>query len=137
MKKTILSIAILTASALANAEYMIKIPLEKNGGGSLPNGSIQIVKNEPAPAPAPAPTPTPTLLTDQQIIETINSFGDASITFASRSGSVVVNYPIAKDFGCTFSFEQREAFERHFHNTNMTRYGKSVLVEYLFYGACL
>ncbi|MBP64057.1 MAG: hypothetical protein CMJ62_21260 [Planctomycetaceae bacterium] len=110
---------------------MIKIPLEASGGGSLPNGSIQIVKNEPAPAPAPM------VLTDDQIIETINSFGDASITFASRSGSVVVNYPIAKDFGCTFSFEQREAFERHFHNTNMTRYGESVLVEYLFYGACL
>jgi len=134
MKKTILTIAILTASAFANAEYMIKIPLEVSGGGALPNGSIQIVKNEPAPAPAPAPAPT--FLTDEQIIETINSFGDASITFASRSGSVVVNYPIAKDFGCTFSFEQREAFERHFHNTNMTRYGKSVLVEYLFYGAC-
>ncbi|MBU2080270.1 MAG: hypothetical protein KKE27_19790 [Alphaproteobacteria bacterium] len=131
MKKTILTIAILTASAFANAEYMIKIPLEANNGGALPNGSIQIVKNEPAPAPAPM------VLTDEQIIETINSFGDASITFASRSGSVVVNYPIAKDFGCTFSFEQREAFERHFHNTNMTRYGKSVLVEYLFYGACV
>jgi len=132
MKKTILTIAILTASAFANAEYMIKIPLEAANGGALPNGSIQIVKNEQAPAPAPAPT----FLTDEQIIETINSFGDASITFASRSGSVVVNYPIAKDFGCTFSFEQRDAFERHFHNTNMTRYGKSVLVEYLFYGAC-
>lgn len=131
MKKTILTIAILTASAFANAEYMVKIPLEANNGGALPNGSIQIVKNEPAPAPAPM------VLTDEQIIETINSFGDASINFASRSGSVVVNYPIAKDFGCTFSFEQREAFERHFHNTNMTRYGKSVLVEYLFYGACV
>lgn len=131
MRKTILTIAVLTASAFANAEYMVKIPLEANNGGTLPNGSIQIVKNEPAPAPAPM------VLTDEQIIETINSFGDASITFASRSGSVVVNYPIAKDFGCTFSFEQREAFERHFHNTNMTRYGKSVLVEYLFYGACV
>ncbi len=131
MKKTILTIAILTASAFANAEYMVKIPLEVSGGGSLPNGSIQIVKNEPAPAPAPI------VLTDEQIIETIHSYGDASITFASRSGSVIVNYPIAKDFGCTFSFEQREAFERHFHNTNMTRYGKSVLVEYLFYGACV
>ncbi|GEM_PF-5631980 len=131
MKKTILTIAILTASAFANAEYMIQIPLEVSGGGALPDGSIQIVKNDVAP------TPMPTLLTDQQIIDTINSYGDASITFSSRSGSVVVNYPIAKDFGCTFSFEQREAFERHFHNTNMARYGKSVLVEYLFYGACV
>ncbi|HBA2965488.1 TPA: hypothetical protein N2X54_004864 [Escherichia coli] len=51
MKKTILTIAILTASAFANAEYMIKIPLEKAGGGALPDGSIQIVKNQPAPAP--------------------------------------------------------------------------------------
>lgn len=133
MKKIILTIAILTASAFANAEYMIKIPLEAKNGGALPNGSIQIVKNEPAPAPAPAPV----VLTDEQIIETINSFGDASITFASRSGSVVVNYPLAKTYGCTFSFEQIEGFERHFHNTNMTRYGKSVLVEYLFYGACV
>lgn len=129
MKKTILTIVILTVSAFANAEYMVKIPLERSGGGLLPDGSIQIVRNEQAPAPA--------VLTDEQIIETIHSYGDASITFASRSGSVIVNYPIAKDFGCTFSFEQREAFERHFHNTNMTRYGKSVLVEYLFYGACV
>ncbi|EIZ2938380.1 hypothetical protein MP293_003506 [Escherichia coli] len=66
MKKTILTIAILTASAFANAEYMIQIPLEANGGGALPNGSIQIVKNgvnptNPAPEPvepeAPALTP--------------------------------------------------------------------------------
>ena len=133
MKKTLLTLAILTASAFANAEYMIKIPLEANNGGALPNGSIQIVKNEPAPAPAPAPT----VLTDEQIIETINSFGDASITFASRSGSVVVNYPLAKTYGCTFSFEQIESFERHFHRTNIANYGKSVLVEYLFYGACV
>lgn len=131
MKKIILTIAILTASAFANAEYMIKIPLEVAGGGSLPNGSIQIVKSEPAPAPAPM------VLTDEQIIETINSFGDASITFASRSGSVVVNYPLAKTYGCTFSFEQIESFERHFHRTNIANYGKSVLVEYLFYGACV
>lgn len=129
MKNTILTIVILTVSAFANAEYMVKIPLERSGGGLLPDGSIQIVRNEQAPAPA--------VLTDEQIIETINSYGDSSITFASRSGSVIVNYPIAKDFGCTFSFEQREAFERHFHNTNITRYGKSVLVEYLFYGACV
>ncbi len=133
MKKTILTIAILTASAFANAEYMIKIPLEVAGGGSLPNGSIQIVKSEPAPAPAPVPP----ALTDQQIIETINSFSDSSITFASRSGSVVVNYPLAKTYGCTFSFEQIESFERHFHRTNIANYGDSILVEYIFYGACL
>jgi len=58
MKKTLLTIAILTASAFANAEYMIKIPLEVSGGGSLPNGSIQIVKNGVNPTnPAPEPTP--------------------------------------------------------------------------------
>lgn len=131
MKKTILSIAILTVSAFANAEYMIQIPLEANGGGALPNGSIQIVKNEPAPAPAPK------VLNDEQIIETINSYGDSSITFASRSGSVVVNYPLAKTYGCTFSFEQIESFERHFHRTNIAKYEDSILVEYIFYGACV
>lgn len=131
MKKSILAIAVLTASAFANAEYMIKIPLEVSSGGSLPNNSIQIVKNEPAPAPAP------TFLTDEQIIDTINSYGDPTISFASRSGSVIVNYPLAKDFGCTFSFEQRESFERYFHNKNTENYGKSVLVEYNLYGGCL
>lgn len=131
MKKTILTIAILTASAFANAEYMIQIPLEVSGGGALPNGSIQIVKNEPAPTPAPA------VLTDEQIIGTINAFGDPSITFASRSGSVVVNYPLAKTYGCTFSFDQIEGFERHFHRTNIANFGDSILVEYIFYGACI
>ncbi|UNG17536.1 hypothetical protein [Stutzerimonas zhaodongensis] len=62
MKKTILTIAILTASAFANAEYMIQIPLEASGGGALPNGSIQIVKNEvnptnPVPEPVEPETP--------------------------------------------------------------------------------
>ncbi|HIE2416449.1 TPA: hypothetical protein ACXLAG_004499 [Pseudomonas aeruginosa] len=48
MKKTLLTIAILTASAFANAEYIIKMPLEQAQGGQLPNGSIQIVKNDAA-----------------------------------------------------------------------------------------
>lgn len=50
MKNTILTMAILTASAFANAEYMMHIPLEKAQGGALPDGSIIIVKNE-TPAP--------------------------------------------------------------------------------------
>lgn len=68
MKKTILTIAILTASAFANAEYMMHIPLEKAGGGALPNGSINIVKNEvnpTNPAPEPVEPETPALTPEQ------------------------------------------------------------------------
>lgn len=62
MKKTILTIAILTASAFANAEYTMYIPLEANNGGALPNGSISFVNNEvnptnPAPEPVEPETP--------------------------------------------------------------------------------
>ncbi|MBA1286585.1 hypothetical protein [Pseudomonas aeruginosa] len=68
MKKTILTIAILTASAFANAEYMIQIPLEKAQGGALPNGSINIVKNgiNPTnPAPEPVEPEAPALSPEQ------------------------------------------------------------------------
>ncbi|WP_447914239.1 hypothetical protein [Pseudomonas aeruginosa] len=139
-----LVIAIVSATAIfasaANAEYMVKIPLERNQGGFLADNSISFVpaisggENE-TPEPEPTP-PAATVLTDAQIIDTINSYGDASITFASRNGSVIVNYPIAKDYGCTFSNSQRDSFESYFHSTNNSKYGKSVLVEYSFYGTC-
>jgi len=53
---------------------MIQIPLEVAGGGSLPNGSIQIVKNEVNPTdPAPEPTPEtpaePALTAEEQCYE--------------------------------------------------------------------
>jgi len=131
-----LVIAIVSATAIfasaANAEYMVKIPLETNNGGFLPVGSI-VFKSEPEPT---QPAPTPIVITDAQIIETINSYGDPSITFASRNWSVLVNYPIAKDYGCTFSDAQRNDFESYFHSTNTSKYGKSVMVEYSFYGTC-
>lgn len=126
------AIALTATATAANAEYMIKIPLETNNGGFLPVGSI-VFKSEPEPT---QPAPTPIVITDAQIIETINSYGDPSITFASRNWSVLVNYPIAKDYGCTFSDAQRNDFESYFHSTNTSKYGKSVMVEYSFYGTC-
>lgn len=134
MNKLTLStiIAAVLFSATASAEYMIKIPLERDNGGFLPTGSI-VFKSEPEPTP---PAPAPIVLTDAQIIETINSYGDPSITFASRDGWVVVNYPKAKNYGCTFSFDQKDDFESYFHRTNISKYGTSVMVEYSFYGTC-
>lgn len=126
----IMAAAIALTATSANAEYMVKIPLETNNGGFLPVGSI-VFKSEPEPTP-----PAPIVITDAQIIETINSYGDPSITFASRNWSVLVNYPIAKDYGCTFSDAQRNDFESYFHSTNTSKYGKSVMVEYSFYGTC-
>lgn len=128
----IIAAAIALTATAANAEYMVKIPLEANMGGFLPVGSI-VFKSEPEPTP---PAPTPIVITDAQIIETINSYGDPSITFASRNWSVLVNYPISKDYGCTFSDAQRNDFESYFHSTNSSKYGKSVMVEYSFYGTC-
>jgi len=42
MKKIIIPIVLAFTSTMANAEYMIKIPLEQGQGGFLPNGSIVI-----------------------------------------------------------------------------------------------
>lgn len=128
----IIAAAIALTATAANAEYMVKIPLERDNGGFLPVGSI-VFKSEPETTP---PAPTPIVITDAQIIETINSYGDPSITFASRNWSVLVNYPIAKDYGCTFSDAQRNDFESYFHSTNTSKYGKSVMIEYSFYGTC-
>lgn len=128
----IIAAAIALTATAANAEYMIKIPLERDNGGFLPVGSI-VFKSKPEPTP---PAPAPIVLTDAQIIETINSYGDPSITFASREGWVVVNYPTAKYYGCTFSFDQKNDFERYFHRTNISKYGKSIPVDYSFYGTC-
>ncbi len=48
MKKIIIPMMLAFASTMANAEYMIKIPLEQAQGGSLPTGSIQFTNQEPA-----------------------------------------------------------------------------------------
>lgn len=46
----IIAAAIALTATAANAEYMIKIPLERDNGGFLPVGSI-VFKSEPAPTP--------------------------------------------------------------------------------------
>lgn len=60
MKKLILGLVISAFYvATASAEYMIKIPLEKSNGGSLPDNSIVFVSDsttEPELADAPVPT---------------------------------------------------------------------------------
>ena len=47
MRKALLAISILvaTATGTATAEYTVKVPLELNQGGNLPNGSIRITSN--------------------------------------------------------------------------------------------
>jgi hypothetical protein len=45
-KKILLTLIISIITYAANAEYLATFPLEANNGGTLPNGSINIVKNE-------------------------------------------------------------------------------------------
>lgn len=49
MKKIISAISIFIIITTAQAEYIIKMPLEQSKGGSLPNGSININTKTPAP----------------------------------------------------------------------------------------
>lgn len=43
MKKTLLTLVILSYIGIAQAEYIMQIPLEQTKGGGLPNGTINIV----------------------------------------------------------------------------------------------
>jgi len=57
MKKIIIPFMFALTSSMANAEYLIKIPLEQAQGGHLPNGSIILGAGVTQPAPEVEPTP--------------------------------------------------------------------------------
>jgi hypothetical protein len=58
MRKLFLMVFTLIFTSMASAEYSIRVPLEVNEGGSLPNGSIVFNQNEvPTPPTPPAPGP--------------------------------------------------------------------------------
>lgn len=45
MNKILIIISIMGIFSLSNADYTVKIPLEQNKGGGLPNGSINLNGN--------------------------------------------------------------------------------------------
>lgn len=53
-----ISSMLIASMQIANAEYSIKIPLEVNIGGHLPNGSINIGQSGTIPNPYPGPGPS-------------------------------------------------------------------------------
>lgn len=53
MKKTLIALSLLSIVSIAQASYILKIPLEQSQGGSLPNGSI-IMNENPIIVPTPS-----------------------------------------------------------------------------------
>lgn len=52
MKNLLTAIIIIFITNLSLADYMVKVPLEINGGGGLPNGSINIGDSSSVPPPS-------------------------------------------------------------------------------------
>lgn len=51
MNKKLIIISIIGILSLINADYTVKVPLEQNNGGNLPNGSINLTGNQTPPVP--------------------------------------------------------------------------------------